>query len=348
MVKHEPLFNTRILIKIQFNFKDCIKYFKSAIGGRNMNKKAIYCIIIVALFLMVNLFPPSLGESETKKKKDPNKDSDEDGIPDYLDDEKTPNKFNESQGKMESQMRGLGHIPHQNWTLEYGQDVVYGAWIGNLDWNGSYYIYKANVPWVKIDNVTYEIPNDFTLLAMGHYSYTTFFMVYHYYSITIEDENYRVEIVWYIWKAIVNNTGKITMHTILGCSRTQTHSLFVPYRIDFDILASYDNRFYTYGASGWNPQNTEAFQLTSSPIDPGTGIKVKQTDYNNPNSWGGVKAWNNKSKNYLLLFNDGEKKGDPSNYVNSENTYRQDDLIWSTAYTTGKSPIWCGPEVYLH
>ena len=43
-----------------------------------------------------------------------------------------------------------------------------------------------------------------------------------------------------------------------------------------------------------------------------------------------------------------EEKGDPVSYVNGEITDIQDDLIWTTASTSGTYPLQCGPTVFVN
>ena len=157
-----------------------------------------------------------------------------------------------------------------------------------------------------------------------------------------------MEILWKFWKSSVNNAGKIDIDVLFSTDDTNTYSIFAPFRIDFDILGALDDRHYCYGSTGWNAQYSEAFQFTYLPVDPIWGMKVKQQEYSNYRAWGGIQAWSTLEKNYLLRFHEDEYKGDPIRYVDEEDTFREDDVLWTTASTSGSSPLQCGPAVFVH
>ena len=99
---------------------------------------------------------------------------------------------------------------------------------------------------------------------------------------------------------------------------------------------------------GWNDQGTETFQFTGNPIDPIWGMKVRQLDCDHPSAWGGIKAWSTSEINYLLRYHDNEFRGDPGNYIDGENTYSTDDVLWTRASTSGSTALRCGPTIFLH
>ncbi|MCK5560171.1 MAG: hypothetical protein KAJ51_06240 [Thermoplasmata archaeon] len=312
-----------------------------------MNKKIFWCVFIFLILLIATCMPNV--NAEKKEQEDKNKDSDLDGIPDYLDNNSTSPSINNTNKTEKSKEESTGRAGGGNWSFEYGSDVQFGAWIESVRWNGSYYIYKASVPFILIDGAQYMIPEDFTFQGMGDISQSKYYLVYHMYSIDIAEVQHDLEILWYFWKATqVNNSAKLGITVMHSAHDTNTHSIIVPFRIDFDILGPWDDVLLSYGTPGWAVQSGETFQFTYNPVDPTWGMKVRQQDYNAYDRWGGIKAWSTNEVNYLLRYHGGEYRGDPTTYLDFENTYGEDDVIWTTARTSGNTALSCGPIIFLH
>lgn len=244
-----------------------------------------------------------------------------------------------------------------SWSFDYGSNTKYGAYIGDVKWNQAKYIYIANVPWIKIDNKKYEIPNDFTLHEIGCEEFSSYYLAYQTYSMVttiktpegdVIEVTHNVEILWFFYKSPVSGAGKVEINILYSVDDGLSHSLFVPFRVDFDILDSYDDCHYGYGTTGWALQTVESPQSTTNPVDPTWGMKIKQVEYFHESAWGGIKAWSTSETNYALRCHTNEYKGDPSSYLNGENTFRKDNVIWTTASTSGLSPMQFGPTVFVH
>jgi hypothetical protein len=309
-----------------------------------MKKSILFVIFVLSLLFLIALLSPAVA----KAKEDSETDSDRDGVPDYLDSSKIKKNTESSNETKNSTYMESSSYANGNWSFNYGSDYTFGAFIGDVYWNNTLYIDKAHVPWIKINNVQYNIPNDFEFIDNDCENLTNFYLAYQLYSINISDVEYSVEVLWYFWKASVNNSGKINM-TVLICGNNSPTTLFVPTRVDFDIVGSNNDLIKIYGQFGWNLQTNEAFQFTSSPVDPIWGMKVRQEDSSwEGMRWGGIEAWSISETNYLLNFRWGEFNGDPINYLNMEYIYLNDDVIWTTATETGSSPVYCGPTIFLH
>lgn len=308
-----------------------------------MRKNYIYIILVVLLFLIGTGFSDVSAESNENEITD----TDKDGIPDRFDNEKNGTGSNNTNNTKKAQLKGTTKSTRGAWSFIYGSDTTYGAWVGEVRWYNAFYIYLANVPWVKIDGVKYEISNDFTTEDVGYSEMANYYLVYQCYSVKIGEVEHDLEILWEFMKAANNGAGEIRMKAGLSAMDSGQHTLFAPFRIDFDISGCFDDSQYGYGTSRWALQTIEAPQFTYNPVDPTWGMKVKQDEYTS-GAWGGVKAWSTSDKNYVLRWHMGEEKGDPASYVNSENTYRNDDLIWTTASTSGTYPLQCGPTAFVN
>ena len=313
-------------------------------------KRTIACIfLILTSILMMSYFPVISGKINQENFKD----HDLDGVPDHLDYEDTNFFTNNSSNPPKAQFRSSS-FAGGNWSFKYDSDSTYGAWVGDVVWKGNSYIYIANIPYVifKLSsspgNPVYEIPNDFRTVETGCTNLTHYYQVYMLYSIERNGYSYDLEILWKFWKTPVNNTGKIDVSVLLSTNNVNSHLLSTVCRIDFDLDDSKNDCHNVYGANGWGPQNSEANQRTTNPVDPIWGMKVRQQDFSNSSLWGGIKARSIFETNYLLKYNLGEYKQNPINYVNHEYTLREDDVLSTTASTTGVSPLFCGPALYLH
>jgi hypothetical protein len=306
--------------------------------------KRIVCILIVLLLLIsVNSSPAGAAKKKIK-------DKDLDGVPDHLDNEilKTNPSNSNTSSLMESSAKSSGSLNLGNWSISYGSSDSYGPYVRDVKWNNTYFINYANIPWIEIDSNRYELPNDFDFHGANYAALTNYYLVYQLYSIEINEFNNSVEILWYFWKDSVNNSGKLNVSVLHSVNDNLEHELFVPFRFDFDIVTASNDYIYTYGTDKWNPQASEAFQYTYTPVDKIWGMKVKQQDGIYTSTWAGIKAWSTNEINYLLKYVSGELKGSPENYVDDDSIEDEDDVIWTTAYTAGSSPIWCGPDVFLH
>ncbi len=314
-----------------------------------MIKRAIIISLIILILIGASIF---LGNAQGDNKD--KKDKDSDGIPDYLDTEKNDKYSNETSNETSKDLRTFesseGSCSNGLWSVEYGSSSIYGAYIKRLYWNNTYYVNVANVPWIKINGAQYTLHGDFTFYECGHSVFTNYCLIYHHYYKSIEQVNHTLEVLWYLWKNPINNTAKLDVKVVHSTYDHRYYELFAPFRFDFDIINSGDDIFYVYGSiSGWNQQNIEAYQFNYNPVDPVWGMKLKQVEYTNMNCWAGIKAWGASEKNYLLRFHTNEYKGDPdSYYINLEDTYRKDNVIWTTASTIDTSPRCCGPIAYLH
>jgi hypothetical protein len=309
-----------------------------------MRLRIIGTMLILLILLTINLVPINAANNGKNK----NKDKDRDGVPDYLDNDKTNQSTNVSKKTSTNSGFRTSGFSGDNWEVSYGSDITYGAYIEDVKWNSSYYICTANVPWIKIDNVEYQIPDDFISHGNGHTNSSSYYLVYQLYSININEVNHSIEVLWYFWKSPVNGAGKLDVSVLHSTYSTQYHSLFAGFRFDFDIIDSGNDYFNIYGIERMSVQSTEAFQFCYLPVDPIWGMKVKQIEYTNSKTWAGIKAWSTSETNYLLRFHTNEYKGDPINYIECEDVYREDDLIWTTASTFGPSPRYCGPTVFFH
>jgi hypothetical protein len=307
-----------------------------------MKKSIIYIILVLAIFMIATCLPGAYAEYDEKE----DKDTDKDGIPDKYDSEKNGTSVNDTNKTTKTQLKGTTKSTRGAWSFAYGSDTQYGAWIGDVRWNLNYYIYIANVPWIEIDGIKYEIPNDFTTVEVGFSDLNNYYLVYHFYSIVINEVTHDLEILWEFMKAPNNGAGEIRMKAVLSAMDSGQHAIFVPFRIDFDIIGASNDRHFAYGSTNWALQTGESPQFTYNPVDPTWGMKVKQVEYSS-DAWGGIKAWSTLEMNYLLRWHFGEERGHPANYINGENTDRQDDLIWTTASTSGTFPLQCGPTAFV-
>jgi hypothetical protein len=309
-------------------------------------KRIVIIGLIILIILAIYLEPVS---AENNKKFE--KDKDKDGIPDYLDNEeiKKYNGTSNSTSKTMEQMRSSG-FNGDNWSANYGSDTTYGAYIKDVYWNSTYYINYANVPWIKIDSQEYEVPNDLTFVEEGYQNYTNYHLVYQMYSKHVDEIDYSIEVLWYFWKTPVSNAGKLNVKVVISAPDPTNHALSARFRFDFDVVDAKNDYFEVYGSESWTTQSTEAYQVIASggTVDPTWGIKVRQLEYTDTNAWAGIKAWNTLDRNYLLRYHYGEFKGNPNTYLNEEDVYREDDVLWTNATTTGQLPLSCGPTAYLH
>jgi hypothetical protein len=314
-----------------------------------MFKKVIYIVFVLFLILTTAFFPTLSAESN--KKNDKIKDKDKDGVPDHLDNPFS-NSSDEEPGNVSEMFRSPASAMFSggNWSFDYGSDIIYGAWIANVYWNNTLFIGKANVPWIKIDGVRYLIPEDFTEHGTNTSNHSSYYQAYQLYSINISGIQHDVEVLWKFYKATVNSTGKINVTVQHSAHDTNSHTLNAVFRINFDIDGEESDEFKVFGGSGWGPQCTESFQFTYTPVDPTWGMKVKLEDMDdNMNTrWGGIKAWSTSEKNYLLLYNENEFKGTPSGYVSGEDIANQDNVVWTTASSSGSTALKCGPTLFLY
>lgn len=244
-----------------------------------------------------------------------------------------------------SQVEGAGG---GSWSFNYGSSTTFGAWIGQVKWQGTTYICYANIPEITIDGNTYQIPADFTTVNVGWIEYSTYYLAYMMYTKNIGGTTHDMEILWKFQKTAVSGAGEIEVRILLSIVDSLQHTASSRVRVDFDINGASGDEVYVYGTTGWNQQKLEAVQFATPPTDSTWGMKVKQQDYTGDTIWGGIKAWSTSETNYLLRWHSNEYRGNPSGYVNGENIDMKDDTLWTTASIAGVSPLTFGPTIYVY